>query len=217
MANKLPDHFLDIEIYNGLSNSSVERLKFPLYCGLLIKLRAGLLRVVKRSQFTPIKIDGSFGLENRLYNLVKYFCEDEENFIKNWNEIQIWKYSLELIQKSINLSPKLQEELCYHILYLPDPLTNLLFFDTIFLEKVKNYHLSVERPEGTFNSQKINNIKIQNFEKLVECYSREICASCLGCYHIYCGPCGGVRMKNANFLLPNRIELPFDVLILLHW
>eukprot|EP00596_Hydrurales_sp_CCMP1899_P002045 CAMPEP_0119053806 /NCGR_PEP_ID=MMETSP1177-20130426/74662_1 /TAXON_ID=2985 /ORGANISM="Ochromonas sp, Strain CCMP1899" /LENGTH=484 /DNA_ID=CAMNT_0007033859 /DNA_START=471 /DNA_END=1922 /DNA_ORIENTATION=- len=46
---------------------------------------------------------------------------------------------------------------------------------------------------------------------------REVCPLCGGRRQIYCGDCGGVRMDGANNLLPPRVQLPFDVLLIVHW
>ena len=46
---------------------------------------------------------------------------------------------------------------------------------------------------------------------------REECPSCGGRKQVYCGECVGVRMPLAEKLMPPRIALPFNILILLHW
>ena len=47
--------------------------------------------------------------------------------------------------------------------------------------------------------------------------NREICHLCGGKRQIYCGDCGGVRLDQAESLLPSRVVLPFDVLLIVHW
>ena len=47
--------------------------------------------------------------------------------------------------------------------------------------------------------------------------NREICHLCGGRRQIYCGDCGGVRLDQAESLLPSRVVLPFDVLLIVHW
>ena len=47
--------------------------------------------------------------------------------------------------------------------------------------------------------------------------NREICHLCGGRRQIYCGDCGGVRLDQAESLLPPRVVLPFDVLLIVHW
>lgn len=46
---------------------------------------------------------------------------------------------------------------------------------------------------------------------------REVCAVCGGRRQIYCGDCGGVRLPRAGAMLPDRVRLPFDVLLIVHW
>eukprot|EP01036_Dinobryon_divergens_P026672 gene26673-35348_t len=82
--------------------------------------------------------------------------------------------------------------------------------DTILEE----YHAIVKRPEGTFDLN-LDTETLYLIEKLSK-LPREKCSRCLGCRQVYCGPCG-LRMPNAEELLPARVELPFDVLLLLHW
>jgi hypothetical protein len=46
---------------------------------------------------------------------------------------------------------------------------------------------------------------------------RERCHLCGGKRQIYCGDCGGVRVGRGGELLPRRIVLPFDLLLIVHW
>ena len=46
---------------------------------------------------------------------------------------------------------------------------------------------------------------------------REVCPKCTGRRQLYCGDCCGLRMPIADILLPPRIDIPFEVLLLVHW
>lgn len=48
---------------------------------------------------------------------------------------------------------------------------------------------------------------------------RDTCAGCNCKRQVYCGDCGssGERMSNASGLLPPRVTLPFNILLLVHW
>ena len=46
---------------------------------------------------------------------------------------------------------------------------------------------------------------------------RERCHLCGGNRQIYCGSCGGVRVGRGGSLLPPRVSLPFDLLLVVHW
>ena len=48
---------------------------------------------------------------------------------------------------------------------------------------------------------------------LLSAVDREICHLCGGRRQIYCGDCGGIRLDRAESLLPQRVVLPFDVLL----
>lgn len=46
---------------------------------------------------------------------------------------------------------------------------------------------------------------------------REKCDSCGSNRIIYCGKCGGKRMLNGAKVLPTPLELPFDIVLCMHW
>jgi hypothetical protein len=46
---------------------------------------------------------------------------------------------------------------------------------------------------------------------------RERCHLCGGKRQIYCGDCGGIRVGQGGELLPRRVVLPFDLLLIVHW
>ena len=88
--------------------------------------------------------------------------------------------------------------------------TRFLFSDFIIVR----YHASLERPPGTFDRSN-NSIYSQSYLEELESVERDICSGCNGRRQLYCGPCGGRRLSGD--MLPLRIELPFDLLILVHW
>jgi hypothetical protein len=96
-------------------------------------------------------------------------------------------------------------------------------FDNSFLIKVAEYHKSLERPPETFSSEKIlieDSSKLSSYLSLINTLSqfpREICPRCSGRRQIYCGDCEGIRMSEAEKILPQRIALPIDLVLLLHW
>lgn len=160
-------------------------------------------------------------------------------------------------------------------------------FDHAFLLKVAQYHLSVQRPSGTFSavegdeavtsriccveldlgslyignqtavestcdvetaivrsdnkaknhrgkdstlireidsavSTRVSASRESRCEKMspldvLAAAERERCQLCGGKRQIYCGDCGGVRVGHGGELLPPRILLPFDLLLIVHW
>jgi hypothetical protein len=124
--------------------------------------------------------------------------------------------SEELSQKCLNIPGYISNELDTHILHSPihhnEPGKGILLFEDKFLKIVQEFHLSVQRPSGTFEEEVVDSaIAALAF------LPREKCYNCQGQRHLYCGDCNGLRMRNAESLLPSRIFLPFDVLLLLHW
>ena len=133
------------------------------------------------------------------------------------------------------------ENLKYH-----EPHRSLLVFHPLFLSQVRQYHQLMSRPHGTFeiththdnednsvnNSDKTTNCNdntttisdkdiqhpVNDIETLAN-LPRDLCSYCHQPRHIYCGDCGsrGSRMSNAASYLPERVNLPFDVLLVVHW
>lgn len=207
-----PDSFTDLDItagLNGDSNFSQYR-KFPLACGLLMKLRSGYLRVYGRSncRFPRLPEDQH---AQQFYDLVMMFCYENYKLREEWVAETIWKASEVITIKAVNVDVHLQREMYIHPLYPLDAQTGWPCFHKEYLTRVREYHDSLRRPEGTFTVPHSDLI-----DQLVE-LPRVICPKCNHARHLYCGPCGGFRMANASELFPPKIELPFNVHLVLHW
>jgi hypothetical protein len=182
----------------------------------------------KRSIFAGTEISGrqKMILAEALQQFLLHVCDDEgrHSLRMHWTVDRLEMASYEMSRKEITLSPRLQRELDFQPL-MPLQGTHdscLLHFEPAFLSKVRAYHLSVERPQGTFclderesclESEKSNRVLVG---RLAQC-DREVCSSCGRRQQIYCGGCGGLRMTMADKLLPDRVSLPFDILLLVHW
>lgn len=120
-----------------------------------------------------------------------------------------------------------------------------IHFNKDFLRRVKHYHEQTTRPDGTFDSPvKVNASPTKGAGRqdedcgdVDECgvpdepsdaaesslllalanLPKETCPQCRGRRQVYCGDCGGRRMALGDSVLPPRVALPFDVLLLLHW
>jgi len=113
-------------------------------------------------------------------------------------------------------------------------------FNRDFLRRVKEYHDSTQRPAGTFEDPtKASPVKspfkapeksaeepeepkeddeaYSNYIRTLAALPKETCAKCSGHRQIYCGHCAGLRMPQGDKLLPPRLRLPFDVLLVVHW
>lgn len=140
----------------------------------------------------------------------------------------------ELRSKSPFLNGSLEAALAQHVLLLPTSRETRggVVFDPQFVKMVVLYHDELERPEGTFavgsgkkeeeeaeadalkkEEALEKNLKLSELSAL----PRDVCSSCMCRKQVYCGECTGVRMGNAEALLPARITLPFDVLLLIDW
>lgn len=208
----LPDSFSDNDLVAALHGrkdfSCCE--KFPLVCGILIKLRSGFFRVYKRSMCKFPRV-AEEDWPRQFYDVAKLLTYDSARLEEEWTVDQLWKGAETLVVKSCNLSIRLQRDLSIHPLYPLDPTTGLLQFHAEFLVRVAEYHESLRRPEGTFELP--DSPLIQTLLDV----PRIRCNACDGVRQLYCGPCGGLRMSNAESILPPRINLPFDVLLILHW
>ena len=237
----IPDHFSDEYTIGILQGEICDNYQLSL--GLLLKIRKSLIRVIKKYPCIVVNfittesknevnthIEGfqKYLSKNELPECLKIFFgslimkflkkvifETSHGILDEWDEIRLEKASYEIARKEITLSPNLKKELDYHNLHSPrnDKDNFLIHFNSNFVHKVYLYHKSVERPEGTFSSEIDCDpvlIKLSQLE-------REMCPGCNSNKQIYCGECLGMRMPNARSLLPNRIALPFDISIIIHW
>jgi hypothetical protein len=247
-SNILPDHFSDVEMLASVSQQGTcrdenFRNRYDLTCGLLIKVRTGIMRLIKRTQLRLARPDDEAEFGRRLYLSVKFFLipRYQEALLAEWDECSLYKAAVELSIKAISLSGNLQQALNFMPLVKrrvqlereEAPEFELVFTEE-FLQRVSEYHATTERPDGTFQIESIiprssaatgdsnrdlslakseANTQLESLSQL----QRESCPSCASTRQVYCGPCGGVRMPLASALLPDRINLPFDVLLLLHW
>lgn len=236
----LPELFSDETIVAALCGGGhFYSHSLPLTCGLVVKARAAFQRAYRRSEcrFPRVK-EGD--RPKQFYNVILSFLVKEEDLSSEdcWSSMvsfsnnlqthqvldvdrpieictdgssRLWLVAEELTLKMINLSVPLQKDMSNHPLYPLHPVTNHLQFHHSFLTDVRTYHDTVRRPNGTFKIE-----KDEILEKLCE-VERVTCESCLGKRQIYCGPCGGRRMVHSDEFLPLRVNMPFDVLLLLHY
>ena len=123
------------------------RHRYALSCGLLIKLRTGMMQVIRRSRIT-IPTDES-GYQQHFFDLVNYYCSELSVLEEFWCRNNLFVAATELCFKAVNISPGLQKEL--HAMRLQPLTTDMkVVFEPAFLRKVAAYHAEVARPGGTF-------------------------------------------------------------------
>lgn len=118
---ELPEHFEDTAVCTVLRKEDTQRFKqYPLTCGLAVKLRTALIRVIKRSVLKAAERKALPTEDICLYNLVEAFTSEKEFLRENWSSTVVFHtVVLELAIKAINLSPPLQRELSLHPLGKP--------------------------------------------------------------------------------------------------
>lgn len=275
-----PEKFTDEDLLLAFEEPDSARNSYLPMCGVLMKLRSGLLRITRRSKLRKVfatqkknnikrsyhmiddevvnsdnsiverdtnsnsndnsdsnsnsnscSVDNSFGsktdkkdnsqlyddadysVENSklLYYLFEKFVCNSEKELESWTPLTLWITSMELTMKGTNLSPDLFKEFLHQRL-LPRDSNNRLTFNESFLYRVKQYHNTVKRPEGTFDVE-----EDELFSKLAG-LDRQVCQQCQSRHQVYCGPCGGILLPNAREVIPNtNIVLPFKVKLLFHW
>jgi hypothetical protein len=146
----LPDHFSDVEIVAVLKgdllgghisedDQTLLKTKYPLTCGLILKLRCGNYRVVKRSRMRAPRVDDpSDCYVERLFRLVKHYTAEShlEYLTSQWSPDTIAAASAELSKKGIFLSPYLRGLMNRHPLLPLNPVTNRVSFLDSFVEQV---------------------------------------------------------------------------------
>lgn len=212
----LPNHFTDPEVMRvlfGDEESSTSPPKYALTLGLLMRLSTAVRRIVKRSLCSaPAGDDYS----QRFLRLIEHYCTTEEvqSCLASWDLAQLVHSANTLSKKSSALSMPLLEKFDAHPLLPPSP-TGRISFNPTFLAEVAEYHKSLSRPDDVFSTKASSELELVMLERLAA-LAREEC-SCGGRKQVYCGSCGGLRMPSAEGVLPPRVDLPFDVLLLVHW
>ncbi len=188
---------------------------FPLTCALLIKTRSGLNRLYRKSVYKFPR--SSTQQPEQFYQLIRFMVQpgphNLDRLLSNFTVQNLLPLAEELASKSVNLNNDLQKEFLRFPLYPLHPVTNLLQFPKEYLSRVEEYHASLQRPEGTFD---LPEDQLEKLKQLAE-LPRHECPLCHGFRQIYCGPCGGVVLEESKAFLPPPIELPFEVLLLLHY
>ena len=131
-VNDIPDHFTDSDlraalgldgtieqtaapdVSRGIINETtvVIRDRYKLYCGLLIKVRTGVLRLIKRSVIHVMNPDAiDVEVAALLFRAVKYFTVDITALEQHWSPRHLFLASMELACKAINIPGYLQKTL----------------------------------------------------------------------------------------------------------
>lgn len=118
---ELPEHFDDNAICTILRKGDTHKYKqYPLTCGLAVKLRTALIRVLKRSVLKAAERKALPTEDICLYSLVETFTSEKDFLRQHWpSPVVFHTVVLELAIKTINLSPLLQKELSLHPLGTP--------------------------------------------------------------------------------------------------
>ncbi len=236
----LPELFSDDILVAALSQKShFHSNSLSLTCGLIVKIRSAFQRAYRRSECKFARVDEQ-ERPKQFYNVILGFLSNKSELIDQdcWSSLisyknaesyyeimdpdrpieeckdgfhRLWLIAEELTIKMINLSVPLQKIMSNHPLYPLDPASHHLQFHQSFVEGIKAYHDTVRRPDGTFDMQ-----EDEHLERLCST-ERVVCGLCLGKRQLYCGPCGGIRMNYSEELLPPRVVMPFDILLLLHY
>ena len=225
------EHFTDSDVLKIIKGEFIPKTQiYELCVGVLIKAYSGSKRVSKRgliippiyeatvTEFDCIPIETTEDSDaNRLRKVIYHYIKDEDIvFLEKYYPLssQLYYTAYELVRKMVTLSAKLMPEYLNQPIY-PRNTNGLLQFHEKFINKVIEYHNYVRRPEGTYDSESMtkNNDNIIKLANL----NRFICPNCQSRRQIYCGSCGGIRSIEAEEYFPPRIELPFNVLLLVHW
>jgi hypothetical protein len=178
--------------------------------GLLVKIRVAINRVMKRQKYSTVT-----PFPELLSSAWNGMCTETVQSL-GWDSESLASVAEVLATKVLNLNGALIRELNLHPLLPPVTRTSSgqasLSFDFGFITRVRDYHASIERPEGTFSDAR----SVAAAEAALA-FPRERCAGCGKRRQVYCGECGGLRMPQASVILPSRVEPPFDILLVVHW
>ena len=172
-VSTLPDHFDDADVVDALKTTylhagtywpftrsearqllvadPVQRKTHPLTCGLVIKLRTALLRLTRRTRLKPLAPPHDTQADRLLRLVGAHVHVQHDTLLRQcWPCDALWHAATELADKTIYLSPTLQEELFLQPLLPRVAASGQLPFNADFLRRVAEYHVSVSRPLGTF-------------------------------------------------------------------
>ena len=186
---------------------------------LVVRLRTANARCEKMTRIFPPK-DEKDRIQRSWNQTLNLLSDENRNFLQsNWTPETLNTDVSEISQKRCNLSLKLGNKLDQLPALPRNPENGQLPFGLEFLSELGAYLKSVARPESGSNNP-------ENFEKEIKdsllvdlsAMKRERCPSCNANRYMYCGTCTGIRMPEADAILPPRINLEdFDVLVLMHW
>jgi hypothetical protein len=212
----LPDHFEDVELLAPFRpDTAVESVALVRKCnnslGLLVKLRAGLNRLLQRNKLhldtPPLNLTKSKALFLLWEAFSKVSALDTQ-----WLDQDDFLHASDIMAlKFLTLSAFLQKRMGFHPLLPPVEKYYVRFYQ-VWVDEVLAYQDSLQRPEGTFEDNGSKDIA-----NAAKAYPREMCPKCKKRRQIYCGTCGGLRMPIGGATLPPRVDLPFDILLLVHW
>jgi hypothetical protein len=185
--------------------------------GLLLRVCTAMQRVERRRRSSLLLGDDDLP-EDRFLHLLEYFSAPLDLAVvrDSWTASALLTNSTSLSKKASNLSLPLMRKFDCHPL-LPPALDGGFSFSSEFLSQVAQYHQSLSRPEGVFADKAADSEELALLTRLAA-VEREDCPGCNGRKQVYCGACGGTRLPIGGNLLPPRLaDLPFDVLLLVHW
>lgn len=213
-CNDLPDRFEAEELLPCLLAEGVPEQKrsYQPSLGLLLKLRAGLRRILKRERFI-ITEDSRLPSESACLWVLWESFSAASALELGWSPESLHTAANSLASRCLTLSGKIQIKLNVHPLLPPVNEGKIVFYERL-LQTIVAYHAELERPEGTFEDE-----ESKALARSAMSFSREICPVCGKRRQLYCGDCGGVRMPVAEMgdVFPPRVLLPFDILLLVHW
>jgi hypothetical protein len=215
----IPNHFFDDELMIALGLKDEKAVKkpsrfvrgtksFPGFAPvllLLLRLKFGVRRLYKRR----LVKEGENPFVQALWDSFLYFTYPRTTD-GYWNPQRLDEVATELAKKMSCVPGKFESQLENHPLHRPRSAQAPLVFDTFFLEKVAAYHEKLRRPDGTFTA-----VVDERVAKL-RALERVSCVSCGRRRQVYCCWCMQ-RLENAENWLPQRVQLPFDILVIQHW